>query len=494
MDRENILIIDDDPDACKTLGMILEEKGYTVSTAESGKKALELAGGKKFDLAILDIKLPDTDGTELMKKLKIISPHMEIIITTGYASLQNAILALREGAFDYLTKPLDIEEVIISVERAIEKQTTETALRREKELNATIVLNLPLSILLLDENLNILLCNANPCKMPLINLPDVIGKNISEVIPSKCLEKTELLQAIEKVSQEGMGMDLNRIECPQYPQSSSKRRICNVHITFTGREKKEILLVIQDVTENVILEEQLIRSEKLAAIGQLVAGVAHEINNPLTAVIGFSDLLATEPEVNGQIKEDLLTIKHEAERARKIVQGLLSFSRPHKPQKEPTNINELIERILSVREYQLRVNNIEVTRNFDKNLPKISADQYQLEQVFLNIILNAEQAMLEAHKKGLQHAQTLSTPKGKLFIETKKENNYAKISFTDDGPGIPKENLLKIFDPFFSTKEVGKGTGLGLSIAYRIIEQHNGKIYVLSEEGKGTTFVIELPI
>lgn len=479
MDRENILIIDDDPDACKTLGMILEEKGYTVSTAESGKKALELASEKKFDLAILDIKLPDLDGTELLKKLKVASPGMEIIITTGYASLQNAILALREGAFDYLTKPLDIEEVIISVERAIEKQTTETALRREKELNATIVLNLPLFILLLDENLNILLCNASPCKMPLINLPDVIGKNISEVIPSECLEKTGLLQAIEKVCREGVVVDLQRIECPV---SSSKNRICNVHIALTGREKKEILLVIQDVTENVILEEQLIRSEKLSAIGQLVAGIAHEINNPLTAVIGFSELLATEPEVNGQIKEDLLRIKHEADRARKIVQSLLSFSRPHKPHKEPTNINEIIERILSVRGYQLRVNNIEVTRNFDKNLPKISVDQYQLEQVFLNIILNAEQAMLEAHKKG------------KLLVETKKESNYIKISFTDDGPGIPKENLLRIFDPFFSTKEVGKGTGLGLSIAYRIIEQHNGKIYPLSdEEGKRTTFVIELP-
>ncbi|HCJ67735.1 MAG TPA: hypothetical protein DHV62_10590 [Elusimicrobia bacterium] len=478
MERVNILIVDDDPDACKTLQMILEERGYTVSTAENGTRALEIVKEKKFDLAILDIKLPDISGTELLKKLKSTTPDIEIIITTGYATIQNAILALREGAFDYLTKPLDIEDLTISIERAIEKQKTETALRREKELNATIILNLPLFIVLLDENLDILLCNTSPCN-PMINLSNALGKNISEIIPSECLKKTGLLEAIEKVTHEGIAVDLHRIECPL---PSDKNRICDAHITLTGTGKEDILLIIRDVTEKVALETQLIRSEKLAALGQLVAGIAHEINNPLTAVLGFSQLLVTEPEVKGEIKEDLLRIKQEAERARKIVQGLLSFSRPNKPQKEPININELLEKILSMREYQLRVNNIEIIKNLDSNLPQVSIDPYQLEQVFLNIIVNAEQAILETNKKG------------KLLIGTKKENGYLKISFTDSGPGISKENLLKIFDPFFSTKDVGKGTGLGLSITYRIIEQHNGKIYALSEEGQGTTFVIELPL
>lgn len=476
MEKVNILIVEDDADACKTLRMILEEKGYTVSTAENGNRALETAKEKKFDLVILDIKLPDISGTELLKKLKSATPEIEIIIITGYATLQNAILALREGAFDYLTKPLDIEELTISIERAIEKQKTETVLRRERELNATIVLNLPLFVLLLNENLDILLCNASPCS-PAINLSNALGKNISEIIPSECLKKSGLLEAIEKVKQEGLAVDLPRIECPFSP---SKNKICEAHLILTGTEKREILLMIRDITEKVILERQLIHSEKLAALGQLVAGIAHEINNPLTAVIGFSQLLTSEPEVKGQIREDLLRIQQEAERARKIVQSLLSFSRPHKPEKIPTSINKLLEGILSLREYQLRVANIEVIKNFEQDLPLILGDQHQLEQVFLNIIVNAEQAMFEAHKKG------------KLLIETKKENNYLKISFTDDGPGIPKENLLKIFDPFFSTKD--KGTGLGLSIAYRIIEQHNGKIYALSKEGKGTTFVIELPI
>lgn len=485
MEKESILIIEDDKDAGRILQIGLEEKGYTVTIVQTGKEALEVVREKKFNVALLDIKLPDINGTELLKELKTISPEIEIIITTGYATLQNAIFALRKGAFDCLNKPLDIEKTIVSVERAIEKQKNEIALRKERETNATIILNLPLLILLLDENLNILLCNRSLSEMFTSSTSDATGKNIRQVILPECLEKTGLLQAIEKVFLTGVTINLRKVEW-NWPSFNNK--FYDIYILSTGTPGKNILIIIEDVTEKALLERQLIQSEKLAAVGQLVAGVAHEINNPLTAVIGFSQLLATEPEMKPEFKEDLNKIVEQSERARKIVATLITFSRPHKPEKKNTNINKMIEETINLRKKQLELSNIGIEKNLDPDLPEILADSYQLEQVFLNLILNAEQAMYSTHGKG------------KLSIKTEtikllgKETEFVRISFQDDGPGIAKENLGKIFDPFFTTKEVGKGSGLGLSISYRILELHHGRIYALSEESKGATFVIELPL
>jgi len=241
------------------------------------------------------------------------------------------------------------------------------------------------------------------------------------------------------------------------------------------------IIVARGITQQKRIEEQLIMTDRLASIGELSSGIAHELNNPLTSVIGFSQLLM-EGDVPANIKEDLATIYSEAQRAAVIVKNLLTFARKHAPVKQLSQINTVVEDVLRLRAYEEKVNNIEVERRLASNLPEIMMDHFQMQQVFLNIVVNAEFAMLEAHHKG------------KMIITTEKIDNIVKISFTDDGPGISEENLKRIFDPFFTTKEVGKGTGLGLSICHGIITEHGGRIYARSEEGQGSTFVVELPL
>ena len=236
------------------------------------------------------------------------------------------------------------------------------------------------------------------------------------------------------------------------------------------------------VAERKRMQEQLMTKDRLASVGELIAGVAHELNNPLTGVIGFSDLLVDRKDLPDEVKEDLAIINREARRTANIVKNLLTFARKHPEEKQPTDINRAIAAVLELRTYEQKVNNIQVNTQFTSNLPEIMANSFDLQQVFLNIIVNAEHAMLEAHRGGI------------ITITTEQDGDIVRASFADDGPGIFKENLGHLFDPFFTTKEVGKGTGLGLSISYGIITEHGGRIYAESEPGKGATFIVELPV
>ena len=229
------------------------------------------------------------------------------------------------------------------------------------------------------------------------------------------------------------------------------------------------------------LQQELNLASRLACVGELASGIAHEINNPLTAVLGFSQMLAGR-DVPEDMKEKLEIISDNAQRVAKIVRNLLTFARRHKAGRTYADINSIISGVLDMRAYEMRVRNITVTTSLAPDLPWTMADVGQLQQVFLNIILNAEQAMVEAHNEG------------HLLIKTEQKNNSIRISSKDDGPGIASENLNRLFDPFFTTKATGEGTGLGLSVSYGIIKEHKGKIYAKSKLGKGATFIIELPI
>jgi PAS domain S-box-containing protein len=249
-------------------------------------------------------------------------------------------------------------------------------------------------------------------------------------------------------------------------------------------EKGEItgsIIIARDVTLQKRIDEQLIVTERLASIGELSSGIAHELNNPLTSVIGFSQLLM-EGDVPPEIKEELNTVYTEAQRAATIVKNLLTFARKHTPVKQMSQINRVVEDVLRLRTYEQKVNNIEIEKHLAENLPDIMMDHFQMQQCFLNIVVNAEFAMLEAHNEG------------KLIITTEQDGDIVRTSFTDNGPGISRENLKRIFDPFFTTKEVGKGTGLGLSICHGIVQEHGGKIYARSEKGQGATMIVELPL
>jgi two-component system, NtrC family, sensor kinase len=242
--------------------------------------------------------------------------------------------------------------------------------------------------------------------------------------------------------------------------------------------------VAKDISTEKQLQQQLIQSEKLSAIGELISGIAHELNNPLTGVMGYSQLLQLRKDLDDRAKDSLLKINNLALRCQKIVQNLLSFARKQKPERTLSDINEILENTVELRSYELQVNNIELSRELDRHLPKTIADAHQLQQVFLNILTNAEQAMLEAHGKGRLTIRTRSDPSNARII----------VEIIDDGPGIAENYLTRIFDPFFTTKEVGKGTGLGLSLSYGMIKEHGGNIYARRNPGAGATFVIELPL
>jgi PAS domain S-box-containing protein len=240
--------------------------------------------------------------------------------------------------------------------------------------------------------------------------------------------------------------------------------------------------IFNDVTERKAIEQQVLMTSKLASIGELASGVAHELNNPLTGVIGYAQLLIDSKNVPQEVKSDLNKVYQESQRAAKIVQNLLSFARRRKPEKRYFDANELIQKTLELRSYELKTSNIKVDVDLEPELPEIKADYYQIQQVILNIVINAEQALAETGRRG------------KIAVTTSVIKDHIRISIADNGPGIPKENISRVFDPFFTTKEVGKGTGLGLSVCHGIVAAHGGNIYAESEEGKGAEFIIDLPI
>ena len=260
--------------------------------------------------------------------------------------------------------------------------------------------------------------------------------------------------------------------------------IRTIQVTYsTPQKEEEVLCLIRDVTDQKMLQEQLIQSEKMSAIGQLVSGVAHELNNPLAGISAFAQLLLAEKGFPSEQRSSLETIYAESRRASRIVLNLLTFARQHKPEKGPASVNQVLDDTLELRGYELRVRGIEVAHDYDEAIPDTMADAHQLQQVFLNLITNAEQAMERSHGQAMR-----------LAVRTRRAGDLIRIEIEDTGPGIPPNLLERIFNPFFTTKPTGMGTGLGLSISLGIVREHDGRIWAENAPAGGARFVIELPM
>jgi PAS domain S-box-containing protein len=242
-----------------------------------------------------------------------------------------------------------------------------------------------------------------------------------------------------------------------------------------------VIVSVRDVTVEKKLGQQIIQSERLAAMGQMIGGFAHELNNPLTGILGMAELLQ-ETEVPAPAKKQLDILQQQARRAAEIVQNLMYFSRPPAPGKAAIDLAELVQRTLHLHAYSLRKNNITVDFLKEPSLPPVNGDAHQLMQVFLNLILNSEQAMREARDRGTLRIRMENRPKS------------VSVIFQDDGPGIPPDILPNIFDPFYTTKRPGRGTGLGLSICKAILREHNGNVEAASGPGGGAVFTVTLPV
>ncbi len=241
-----------------------------------------------------------------------------------------------------------------------------------------------------------------------------------------------------------------------------------------------IVLVLTDITDSAVLRDKLVHAEKMAAVGQLVSGVAHEVNNPLTAILGFADLLMENPDLPETARKDLRVILQEAQRTKQIVQNLLSFARQMPPQRNAVQLNSILRRTIQLRSYDFNSHGVDMVEHLDEGLPDVVGDAHQLQQVFLNILNNAYDAVREVGRPA------------RIEIMSTKAGDTVEVSFSDNGSGIVHAD--KIFDPFFTTKEVGKGTGLGLSICYGIVKEHGGEILCHNNiGGAGATFIVRLP-
>jgi two-component system NtrC family sensor kinase len=307
---------------------------------------------------------------------------------------------------------------------------------------------------------------------------EILGQRLIEKVPAgrRPLLTEALNHALEGIAVDNVEVPLQRADgtAGQFSISLSPMR-------DERGEINSIVVVMTDVTVASDLQAKLMHTEKMAALGQLVSGVAHEVNNPLAAIVGFTDLLLENPDIPGLAKEDLRVILQEAQRTRLIVQSLLSFARQMPAQREPLQVNSILQQTLKLRAYDFSNHGVELTEQYQHDLPLAIGDPHQLQQVFLNILNNAYDAVQETRRAG------------KVEVRTLHSSSYLEIQFRDNGPGIVQPE--RIFDPFFTTKEVGKGTGLGLSICYGIVRAHQGEIVAWNNpDGPGCTFTVRLPV
>jgi two-component system NtrC family sensor kinase len=358
-----------------------------------------------------------------------------------------------------------------------DRREAERRYRRERDFNKNILNNTQSMILVLDTVGLVSYANRR-CFEAGYHEQDLLGQPLVQMVPQA--RRPQMAEALERTLH-GAALDILEIPVVRGNGTTGQFSISLSPMRDEHGDINSIVVVMTDITDAADLQAKLMRTEKMAALGQLVSGVAHEVNNPLAAIVGFTDLLLENPDVPDAAKEELRIILQEAQRTRVIVQDLLSFARQMPAQREPVQLNSIVRQTLKLRAYDLSNHGVELVERYSEELPLVVGDPHQLQQAFLNILNNAYDAVRETRRRG------------RIEIETSSRDGQVEISFRDNGPGISHPE--RIFDPFFTTKEVGKGTGLGLSICYGIVRAHGGEVVARNiSDGVGCTFVVRLPV
>jgi len=357
-----------------------------------------------------------------------------------------------------------------------EQRTYQAQLQRERDFNTKILNHTQSMILVLDTAGLVSYANRR-CYEAGYREKDLLGRALAEYIPR---DRRPLFQRAFDTALHGFASE--NLELPVLRGNRSTGRF-TVSLSPMRDEQghvNSIVVVMADITDAAVLQAQLRNSEKMAALGQLVSGVAHEINNPLAAIVGYSDLLLENPDIPEAAKGELRIVLQEAERTKGIVQNLLHFARQMPARREAIDIHSVLSQVLQLRAYGSAGQSVEVVERFSASLPHISGDAHQLQQVFLNILNNAYDAVHETGRAG------------KIEIITSEREGLIEITIRDNGTGI--SNTERIFEPFYTTKDVGKGTGLGLSICYGIVREHGGEVLCANNpDGVGCAFFVRLP-
>jgi PAS domain S-box-containing protein len=358
-----------------------------------------------------------------------------------------------------------------------ERREMEKELRRQEEFHHYLLESFPDLILVIDRNERYSFVSSRIQDLRGLRPQDLLGKKVDEE-PD---HSSELLTLCRDLLAGRRTSGLCDFGARHHDGSWRNMRATASPLFDAENKLNGVIVSVRDVTVEKKLEQQIIQSERLAAMGQMIGGFAHELNNPLTGILGMSELLQ-EAGLSDSAKKQVEILQQQARRAAEIVQNLMYFSRPPAPGKTSIDLSELVQRTLHLHAYSLRKSNITVDFLKEPSLPAVSGDAHQLMQVFLNLILNSEQAMREVRDRGT------------LRIRLEKRPKSVSVIFQDDGPGIPPDILPNIFDPFYTTKRPGRGTGLGLSICKAILREHGGNVDAASGPGGGAIFTVTLPV
>ena len=358
-----------------------------------------------------------------------------------------------------------------------ERRKMERTLRRQEEFQRYLLESFPDLILVIDLNETYSFVSSRIRDLLGYHPEDFLGKKLEDLQD----HSPELVALYRDVSTGRKKFGFSEYGARHRDGSWRTMRATASPLFDADNKVNGVIVSVRDITLEKKLEQQIIQSERLAAMGQMIGGFAHELNNPLTSIMGLAELLQ-ENESSEPLRKQLAMLQQQARRAADVVQNLMYFSRPPSPGKGTVNLGELVQRTLHLHAYSLRKNNITVDFLPDASLPPLEGDPHQLMQVFLNLILNAEQAMRDVRDRGT------------LRVRLEKGTNSVSAIFQDDGPGIPVKILPNIFDPFYTTKRPGRGTGLGLSICKAILREHLGNIEASSGPGGGALFTVTLPV
>jgi PAS domain S-box-containing protein len=501
----NILLIEDNPDHILFTRKILEKTAgeYRLDSASEPKEGLKKLIEQNYDVVLCDYRMPGLTAFDMLKEMRHKGKDVPFIVVTASGNEKVAVGLMKEGAYDYIIKDVSYEDTLPVVVRRsleifnakkekerLEKKIEQAAQEWEATFNSITDL-----ISIHDRDFRILRVNKVFKDMFKMSDEEIVNKKCHEIFhgtsdtswpncPHKRVLETKRPQQIEFFEPRFKIY----LEVSVSPIFNEKGDVAaTVHITkdITKRKKAEQKLAdaYQELKDT---QEQLIQSSKMAAMGQLAAGISHELNQPLTGIKGFAQAAHMDMEENNPLRGDINKIIEQADRMDKIIKNIRLFARKSDFEMQEIDVNQPIENAVMLLNEQLKVRNIRLKKQLGGNLPKIEGDLNQFQQVFLNLITNARDAI-----------DSLKRPEGgELAIKTSlsEDKKNIHIYFQDTGCGIPKEHLGNIFNPFFTTKSPDGGIGLGLSIAYRIVENHKGRIEVRSKVNEGTTFKIIIPV
>jgi PAS domain S-box-containing protein len=484
-----ILVLDDDPGMCETIGDVLQQRGHAVQIARSARAGLELATTRPVEAAIVDMRLPDMTGIDVLHRLRRTLPTTEVIFITGYASLSTAIQAINGLAFAYLVKPFEMTHLTATVEQALHKRRLAEALRESEEQYRLVTENIADAVFLLDSDSRLVFSNRSAELITGYAEPELRGRSILSLLTP---ESGDRLRA--ELARARRGRSPARFVEVQFARKDSRLLLAELHVTGVIKDGLSIgqLGVARDISERRNLEEQLRHAQKIEGIGRLAGGIAHDFNNLLTAIGGRCYLLLRQLPEDSPLRGNVEIIKGATDRAARLTQQLLAFSRKQILELRVLDLNAIVAGIQPLLRRMIG-EDIEVTALAEPDLGQIKGDPGQIEQVLMNLAVNARDAMPGGGRLIVETANVVLDETYARTHSGVEPGPYVMLAVSDTGHGMDAAVQARIFEPFFTTKEIGKGTGLGLATVYGIVKQSGGHIAVYSEVGHGSTFKVYLP-